>query len=74
MAVVFAERGNQKRALELIDEALASRDDGVQLHLTRAQILIALGRPKDARESIDRGLGLDAADHELLRLRQQIGE
>lgn len=74
MALVFAARGNHKRALELVDDALEVRDDGVQLHSARAQFLIDLGRPHDARVSIANGLRLDAADRELLRLRQQIGE
>ena len=73
MAMLFADRGNHKRALELIDEALSIRDDAAPLFATRAQILKNLGRNDDARECTARGLSIDPKDRELLALRQQLG-
>lgn len=73
MAMLFADRGNQKRALELIDDALSIRDDAAPLFATRAQILRSLGRDDDARECAARGLSIDPKDRELLALRQQLG-
>jgi tetratricopeptide (TPR) repeat protein len=73
MSMLFAERGNQKRALELIDDALSIRDDAAALFATRAQVLKSLGRDGDALDCVTRGLVLDPKDRELLALRQQLG-
>lgn len=73
MALLFSERGNPKRALELIDEALGIRADAAALYATRAQVLADLGRREDARACVEQGLQRDPNDRELLRMRQQFG-
>jgi tetratricopeptide (TPR) repeat protein len=59
MAELFAERGNPKRALELIDEAIRVRDADAELHLLRARFLRALDRADDAREALAQASRLD---------------
>ncbi len=73
MAMLFAERGNGKRALELVDQAIAIRDDASTLLVTKVQVLIGLGRREEAKAVIERGLQLDSRNRDLLRLRQQLG-
>lgn len=73
MALLFAERGNGKRALELVDEAITAREDAPSLLATKAQVLASLGRREEAKACVERGLQVDGRNRDLLRLRQQFG-
>ena len=56
MAELFAVRGNPKRALECIDEALLTGRDEALLHLRRAEYLEQLDRPAAARDAVKKAL------------------
>jgi tetratricopeptide (TPR) repeat protein len=73
MADLFAARGNPKRALECIDEALLSQRDDAALHAARARYLAALDRPAEARGAVDRAIELDPDEREYRKLRRRIG-
>ena len=72
MALLFDERGNPKRALELVDRALANQPETGRLHAARVQFLLRLQRFDEARANLETALGRDPADRELLRLRRQL--
>lgn len=72
MAVLFDKRGNPKRAVECVDEALLARSDDVQLLTSRALFLGHLGRLDAARETLDDALKIAPKDPELRRLRKQL--
>ena len=74
MALCFDDRGNPKRALELVDEALILRADSAEFLGARARFLVALGRPEDARASVSIGLQFDPSDRELLRLQKKLDD
>lgn len=57
MADLFARRGNPKRALECVDEALESHG-WAELHLRRADYLEQLDRAHEAAAAVDRALEL----------------
>jgi tetratricopeptide (TPR) repeat protein len=59
MAELFAARGNPKRALECVDEALRTRGQEARLHLRRAQYLEQLDRAAEAAAAVDRALALE---------------
>lgn len=59
MADMFASRGNAKRALECVEEALDQHEDDQELHLHRARLLEALGRESEAEGSLDRAIELE---------------
>jgi tetratricopeptide (TPR) repeat protein len=59
MAELFAVRGNPKRALECIDQALLTRKDDAHLHLRRAEYLEELDRPAAARDAVKKALALE---------------
>ncbi|MBK8976077.1 MAG: tetratricopeptide repeat protein [Planctomycetes bacterium] len=61
MADMFAARGNPKRALECVDEALVLHPELADLHLKRARFLEQLGRVTDATRALDRAVDLDSA-------------
>lgn len=73
MALLFAERGNGKRALELVDQAILARDDAASFLATKAQVLSGLGRREEAKACVERGLLIDGRNRELLQLRHQLG-
>ena len=72
MALLFDDRGNPKRALELIDEALAQKPDEAQLCAAKVQFLLRLSRRDEARRCLQRALEVAGNDRELLRLAQQV--
>jgi predicted RNA polymerase sigma factor len=59
MAKLFAARGNPKRALECVDEALLSRGREAHLHLRRAEYLEQLDRPAAAASAMERAVELE---------------
>jgi tetratricopeptide (TPR) repeat protein len=59
LADMFAARGNAKRALECVDEALVLHPELADLHLKRARFLEQLGRARDASRALDRAVDLD---------------
>lgn len=68
MALLFDLRGNPKRALELVDEALGQHAEDTRLLGARVTFLLHLGREADARKCLAQALNLDATDRELMRL------
>ena len=72
MAVAFDERGNPKRAWELVDQAIEERPDDIVLYADRAIYLMRLGRMDEARHTVQDGLRLDPANDELRRLERQL--
>lgn len=64
MAELFDRRRNPKRALELIDEAIAERPRHARFHAGRARYLRHLGRIDEARDCLREALadGLDAPE------------
>lgn len=59
MAEMFADRGNAKRALECVEEALAAHPRMADLHLRRARFLELLGRRREADEALDVAIELE---------------
>ncbi len=59
MARLFDERGNPKRALECVDEALSGEPDEAEMHALRAQFLEHLGRRSDAAKALERAIQLE---------------
>lgn len=59
MAELFAARGNPKRALECVDQAIESRGYEARLHLRRAEYLEQLDRRAEAAAAVDRALELE---------------
>jgi len=72
MALLFDERGNPKRALELAEAALAARPEDVALHAARVQFLLRLDRRDAAKKALDAALELDGAARELQQLRRRL--
>jgi len=72
MALLFDERGNPKRALELAEAALAARPEDVALHAARVQFLLRLDRRDAAKQALDAALELDGAARELQQLRRRL--
>jgi len=58
MAELFAARGNPKRALECVDEALLTRGREAHLHVRRAEYLEQLDRPAAAASAMARAVEL----------------
>ena len=71
---VFAVRGNTKRALECIEQALESRPRDSGLHLMRVTWLLELGRSRDARVAVDRALEVLPEDAAIRSLRERMDE
>ncbi len=61
MAESFAVRGNPKRALECVDQALLTRKNEALLHLHRAEYLEQLDRPAAAGHAVKKALELEKA-------------
>ena len=70
---MFAHRGNNKRALELIDEALGMRPVDTDLWVDKVRLLLDLGREDQARIALLAGLEIDASSDALRRLQRQLG-
>ncbi len=72
LAEGFANRANPKRALELVDEALAVRPDEARFVAARVRYLQRLDRRDDARAALAaaRADGLDS--RELRRLTRRL--
>ncbi|MCK5940858.1 MAG: tetratricopeptide repeat protein [Planctomycetes bacterium] len=68
MAELFARRNNSKRALELVDRALAQRTTEARLHEAKARYLRDLSRPDDARRVVARAITAGLDSPELRRL------
>lgn len=64
MAELFAARGNGKRALELVDEAIAERSGDADMHAAKVRYLRALGRADEARQALQTAFrqGLDTPE------------
>jgi tetratricopeptide (TPR) repeat protein len=72
MAVLFDMRGNPKRALELVEEALLQRPNELELHAARIEFLLHLGRREEAREGLQRAAELEGAAQRLADLRARL--
>lgn len=70
-AVAIAEAGSPEQGLALADAVLESLDDYHLLHVTRAEILVRLGRIDDAVAAYDRALELVRNDAERAHLAQR---
>lgn len=68
MALVFDERGNPKRALELVDRALVRSGPTARLLESKAQFLFRLGQKKEARRVLIQGMAM--AGEESLRRKE----
>lgn len=73
MALLFDLRGNPKRAIELVDEALEARPQEARLVAAKVTFLLHLGRSDAARELLRQALARGGADKELQRLRKRLG-
>ncbi len=73
MAEEFASRGNQKRALELFEQALMLRPTEAALWADKVRCLVRLGRFEEARIAVMAGLELDGGDRSLLAFQRQLG-
>jgi RNA polymerase sigma-70 factor (ECF subfamily) len=76
-AVALAESGAVEAGLSLADDVSESLDDYHLLHVTRAELLVRLGRPADATAAYDRALQLvrnDAERDHLVRRRASLGD
>jgi tetratricopeptide (TPR) repeat protein len=74
MARLFDDRGNPKRALELVDEALRGRRDDARLLAARVRFLERLHRGDDARRALAAALAAHPRDQELRRLRRRLAD
>jgi RNA polymerase sigma-70 factor (ECF subfamily) len=70
-AVAMAEAGSPEAALSLADDVSESLDDYHLLHVTRAEVLLKLGRTEDAVAAFDRALELVRNDAERAHLLQR---
>jgi tetratricopeptide (TPR) repeat protein len=73
MAILFDLRGNPKRALELVEEALRGAADDPKLLAAKVSFLLRLGREQAARECLGTALAADAGNRELRRLKRKLG-
>jgi RNA polymerase sigma-70 factor (ECF subfamily) len=73
-AVAMAEAGSPEAALSLADDVSESLDDYHLLHVTRAELLLKLGRTEDAVAAFDRALELVRNDAERAHLLQRRGD
>ena len=74
-AVAMAESGSLEAGLSLADDVAESLDEYHLLHVTRAELLLRLGRDADAAAAFDRALELvrnDAERDHLLRRRASL--
>jgi predicted RNA polymerase sigma factor len=72
MARLFDERGNPKRALECIDDAMIDDDENATLFAWRATFLEHLGRREEAVASLDSAIDLEPDDRDLRRRRRRL--
>ena len=72
MGHLFEERGNPKRALELVEDALELRPEDANLHAAKVRCLMALGRDSLARLGLAVGLELDSGNQELRCLKRKL--
>jgi RNA polymerase sigma-70 factor, ECF subfamily len=70
-AVAIAEAGSPEQGLALADDVSESLDDYHLLHVTRAELLVRLGRIDDALAAYDRALDLVRNDAERAHLEQR---
>ena len=56
MGVLYLQSGQPAQALGWLDRALAARDSNADVHLHRAQTLLALNRPEEARDAAKRAI------------------
>jgi tetratricopeptide (TPR) repeat protein len=73
MAALFDRRGNPKRALECIDDALRARSSDGKLLGRRALYLFRLGRREEAREALARAEAVLPDDRDLREIRRMVG-
>lgn len=72
MGQLFEDRGNPKRALELVDDALGLRPEDANLYAAKVRCLMALGRDSLARLGLAMGLEIDPGNQELRRLKRKL--
>lgn len=72
-AVAMAEAGSPDAALSLADDVSESLDDYHLLHVTRAELLLKLGRHRDAVAAFDRALELVRNESERHHLQRRRG-
>lgn len=72
MAELFSARGNDKRALELIDEALSGRPQAARFHAARVRCLRGLGRLGEARDHLQSIVEAGIDSPELRKLRRAL--
>jgi tetratricopeptide (TPR) repeat protein len=72
MAELFSARGNDKRALELIDAALEDRPSAPRFHAARVRYLRGLGRLGEAREHLRELAAAGVDSPELRKLRRAL--
>jgi RNA polymerase sigma-70 factor, ECF subfamily len=73
-AVAMAEAGSPEAALSLADDVAESLDDYHLLHVTRAELLLKVGRNQDAISAFDRALELVRNESERDHLRRRRAE
>jgi RNA polymerase sigma-70 factor, ECF subfamily len=73
-AVAMAEAGSPDAALSLADDVSESLDDYHLLHVTRAELLLKLGRHRDAVAAFDRALELVRNESERDHLQRRRGD
>ena len=72
IARLYDERGNPKRALECVEQALTERPEDVELMLGRARYLWRLDRMDDARTAVQQVEALAPRNKDLARLRREM--
>ena len=72
MAELFDKRGNPKRALECVEEAMDSSPSEVGLQVARIRYLIRLDWIDAARAALGRCLELDSDNQDLAKLRDEL--
>lgn len=72
MATLFDHRGNPKRALELVEDAIELRPGSVPLQVAQIQFLLRLNRAEDARVALMAALDSTPEDRDLRRLRRDL--
>lgn len=74
MAILFDQRGNPKRALELVEAAIVRRPDDGELLASRVRYLLRLDREDDARRCLSAAVQAVGDHGALRRVRRQLGE
>jgi RNA polymerase sigma-70 factor (ECF subfamily) len=73
-AVALAESGLTEPALALVEGLTEQLADYQYFHATRAELLVRLGRPAEARKAFERALALAHTEPEQRFLKRRIAE